>query len=491
MFYFFFDEQLKSLKETEYFISGIIVTAADQQDKKVYLDYRINEKIRADIYLPDGINILHINTKRPTIVETLLNKEINNLERKIFNIYKAQKGFKSDIIFCLANIKKDSFGRHNDRDIYSELLSIRERVINSFNNTCNIHYLFSEDFDELATKYKDQYISTLLKFKNKNLFKPLNSDKEKRNALYSIGKESKTETVFPLTEETPVNISKQNEETFKTYFKDPSQSVAIILGNGVSIPFGSDSWSDTINNMVDFLRPQFISDTNKVQNALANSSFLLSSFVKTTLENKISLNNYYDALKYCVYRKYNEQLLKKESLISTLARVKNKYINIPIATYNYDLFFEKAMEYLFGKKLTPIADGRAINYNTEILHLHGYLPMGKHYGKNIILTDQDYVSVYFKGKNSWVVDEQKKLLGQHKTLFIGSSMTDIFQMSIINDVLKEKGKSWGCYALLCLGGLNLNEKIVIMEYYSKKSINIIYVDNYDELIPKINEIFNI
>ena len=59
------------------------------------------------------------------------------------------------------------------------------------------------------------------------------------------------------------------------------------------------------------------------------------------------------------------------------------------------------------------------------------------------------------------------------------------------DVLKEKGKSWGCYALLCLGGLNLNEKIVIMEYYSKKGINIIYVDNYDELIPKINEIFNI
>jgi hypothetical protein len=104
---------------------------------------------------------------------------------------------------------------------------------------------------------------------------------------------------------------------------------------------------------------------------------------------------------------------------------------------------------------------------------------------NLILTQYDYYSVY-KG-NNWVSKKQKELLENYTCLFVGSSMSDLFQMSLINDVrnkaikksmnnMKKNNdniKIWKCFALMCLKGLSARDKVAIFNYYLNKGIHII------------------
>jgi len=70
-------------------------------------------------------------------------------------------------------------------------------------------------------------------------------------------------------------------------------------------------------------------------------------------------------------------------------------------------------------------------------HLHGFL--GSQQKTKLILSDLDYFHVYLnQTKNTRI---QTKLLRNHTCIFVGSSMSDVFQMSIIEKVKEAEDKN--------------------------------------------------
>lgn len=280
---------------------------------------------------------------------------------------------------------------------------------------------------------------------------------------------------------------------FADFVQNHSKKCTFIIGNGVSIPFGADSWETLVMNLIDYLSPFYISHQDKIINTLSKSNYLISSFVKNSLDDKHHSDIYYAGLRYCIYRKYHPEMLESNSLIKAIALAKIKYQNLKLYTYNYDRFIEHQIE-KEDPSFSPISissSSRKKDVDRGVFHLHGFIEERDKKKKSVIvLTEKDYFNHYFS-KRSWTYRLQLDALKNNFCLFIGSSMSDLFQLSIIENAYKDKGENWFCYALLCFKGLDEDEQNELLNFYYKKHIKVIYVDEYDQLIETLNTITNI
>ena len=299
-----------------------------------------------------------------------------------------------------------------------------------------------------------------------------------------------SEDRFDIDELTPERISKENSELFKRYvigyqFDDDYKGAALILGNGVSIPFGADSWDRLIDNLLDVMVPYHIDDIKRVRNALSNSTYALSSFAKGTLSRDKLISKYNNILYSSIYRKYHSLMAKEETLAKVIAEGKYKHMKMPLYTYNYDTFVEQQYTHDYHKDLYHRSSDEYTSGRDDIvIHLHGYMGYASKMAKGIVLTDNEYFDAYLSNPSSSVRKAQEYLLSDYKCLFVGSSMSDLFQMSIIQDIAKKQGKDWCCFALMCFNGLSLSEKIQLLRYYREKGIYIILADDFN-VMPKM------
>lgn len=70
-------------------------------------------------------------------------------------------------------------------------------------------------------------------------------------------------------------------------------------------------------------------------------------------------------------------------------------------------------------------------------------------------------------------------------------MSDVFQLSVIDDVYQEKSKKkqlWNCYALMCFKDVDDNDIYSVIQYYNQKGIKIIFEKAFDELINRLKRI---
>lgn len=270
---------------------------------------------------------------------------------------------------------------------------------------------------------------------------------------------------------------------------------SMILGNGVSIPFGSDSWSKVSETLFDYLSPLYLDNLSAVKKIIGDSNYFAASMSKTI----ISKSKYNEALKQCIYRKYEPSMHTSNTLLRSVVKAKIKYINMPLLTYNYDTFLEEDFSLYKHSKIMPVCDESEDKLYSEpkIKHVHGFceniFPANP---KNIILTDEEYFNEY--KENNWVVNSQKHALKGFSCIYVGSSMSDLFQLSIIDEVKKELNKDeeyyklngiWYCYALVCLKNLTPKDILTINNYYIRKSIRLIFVDDFDKLPRKLDELF--
>ena len=288
------------------------------------------------------------------------------------------------------------------------------------------------------------------------------------------------------------SISIIGEVDFKKrikYYGEP----ALFVGNGVSVHFGSDSWETLSNSLFNYLKPEYIEDEAGVNKAIGGTNYALTSMSKYMIDNK----KYYDAIYYSLYRKYRKTMHIDSTLLRSVSIIKHKYPLVPVITYNYDNFLEMDYELKYSSKMRSISTKRQDNKFLEpkIIHIHGIIPfnkVSKH--SSLILTQEEYYSAY-KAK-SWVVTRQKNLLTSNICLFVGSSMSDLFQMSVIEDVRKryysvEKPYSWKCFALLCLKDMSPKDITAIYNYYFSKGVHIIIVEDFKKLPQKLLSLFGL
>lgn len=291
-------------------------------------------------------------------------------------------------------------------------------------------------------------------------------------------------------------LGKMNIADYKKNVNQSPTPPSVIIGNGVSIPFGSDKWSQLSEYLFDFLSPKYIDNGANVRESIGNTNYSLTSMAKMMVK-KIK---YRDALYACVYRKYEDDMHKNgNTLLRAIVNAKINHKDLELITYNYDEFLEKDYRFVTGLSMTSVCSAQkdTIAQEPKVKHIHGFIPYNKpSKATSIVLTQEEYYEAY-KG-NSWRVRVQKRAL-EGVCLFVGSSLSDLFQMSLINDVKNDSEKSriglhpkrkWKCYALLCLKGLSPRDIVTVYNYYLRKGIYLVFVDDYSKLPQAFNDLMN-
>ena len=443
-------------------ISALIEEAKKTGDK-IKLNYKQNNHFY-DAYFESGISFLEI--KEPCLVEIKYSVKVDAVTSGTY--FKQLNMLNCSCILITPNYsfiyivdKEKTLGHPN---LLDQLL---ER-----NNTAVLSGLLEEKDTFIESGDNDSINISRYANKNETIYHEKHFDYDKPRSVGNIRKEQ-------------IDLFSTNYlDEFKTFLQstDNESKVAVFVGNGASIPFGSDSWSSLINNLVDYLYPHFVEETDNLKQFFSQSTYALSNLTqKTLLSSKETEAKYNEALRYCIYRKYNKLMHQKESILKNLSDAKHKYALQPIFTYNYDTFLEKQYTYDGYGSLRYYCGDESSDYRlhlSAIIHLHGYISYLKNNVKSLILTDEEYYKHYLN-TNSWVYKTQEDALKRYVCLFVGSSMSDLFQMSLINNA-KITNKKWHCYALLCGENLERKEKVTIMQYYLRRGVKVIFANDYTE-----------
>ena len=291
---------------------------------------------------------------------------------------------------------------------------------------------------------------------------------------------------------------RKNEIAFTTYAKN-SKHISLILGNGVSIPFGSEGWQDLVKNLLGQLQPRFIERVDDIDKFLGENDLSTADFSFDMLNYYGCESQYWKALKYSIYRRFNQNIWSDDSALKAIAESKYKLKgSLLLYTYNYDVFLEKQYERLYPEeKLIPITELSSIKVNdvpdNVVIHVHGVFLDDMDKGHDIVLSSTDYFEQYHLPYISKKMQCLFKSFQNDICLFIGSSMTDIFQMNMLAEALRQAEKSkakQSVFALMCLKDLKPKEKEAIYRYYVRKRIYLISFDDFETLPNKIRDLLN-
>ncbi len=300
---------------------------------------------------------------------------------------------------------------------------------------------------------------------------------------------------------TPIStVLDNNFASFKELIANSNQHISVIAGNGVSIPFGTDTWSDMTSNILMQLQPGCVDSYSSAGRFFGDISLATNDFAKFTLLDNGAGTLYWNAIKYSIYRRYNRLTHDQDSSIKAICQAKHKYWDrLSLFTYNYDTFIENQFEHDYGPAMSLTS---AINDECDaiptattdiVIHAHGRFLEGKDKGEDIILTRSEYFEEY----RSMLRPQLTKLRDALKhdiCLFVGSSMTDIFQLTMIEDNSKQYGddsKPW-IYALLPVGRFKEKEEKTLKslyEYFLKKDVLVISFDEFKDIPELIRKLF--
>ena len=353
----------------------------------------------------------------------------------------------------------------------------------------NVHFLGASYVAKLIRKYPRQWWVFVSSSSTDNEIVYDESHKTIRVANPPIAALALGKEVF-IDEKHPEGLSAISEADFKRRIK-VFHNPAMIIGNGVSIHFGSDLWNKMSDTLFDYLSPKYVDNVDLVKKSIGGSTYSSTSMSRFMIEQK----KYDQALYSSVYRKYEGNMHVDGTLVRSIVKAKKKFPKMPVLSYNYDEFLELDYQKYTGSKMIGLASKRSYNSAPEpkVAHVHGRIPFKRPSSQTkVVLTQEDYFNAY-KG-HSWIPEIQREVLRNNTCLFVGSSMSDIYQMSIINEIntryySEEKPYPWRCFALLCLKGLSPKDIVAVFNYYLSKGIYIIFTKEFSELPDKLLDLF--
>ena len=231
MFFFFF----KNESDFYSFVSSSLVSEADKEVRKIFLNYSIERGVKIDAFLPNGLSILGKNHKLPFYVEIKKSMTIDDINNS--NIRFRQSGFDGTVFYITQNTN----------------IEITNLIYDQFETM-----ILGLDFiNLLKERNPEAYLNYVLGDKNNTFIEKKDSHKKKEKTLNSIKVLLSNNEELSISDDDPEKLCAMYEREFKAYLNvnELKSNCALFIGNGVSIPFGSDNWSTMIRNLVDRLEP--------------------------------------------------------------------------------------------------------------------------------------------------------------------------------------------------------------------------------------------
>lgn len=332
-------------------------------------------KLLGDIFFPEGIAVLDVNSPLMVEVKTGLLMNVYQRElRKGTDYIRTNKGARYWVVYSYTNLNIPE----------TEIEGVSFISIDSIVKKAGIH-----TGDEKGTIIE----------KGKKPTSPDNAS---------------VETEIESQEELMNKAAKALDDT----------RCSFILGAGVSVDAGSPSWDGLLKSLLSDIpqhRPIDDADYNNVNSkcgwsALITARYILGSHLSPKeLANKMRSAIY--TAKPCVYK-------KTPTALPEIARIcKSKKIE-SILTFNYDIFMEEALdnesvlyESVFDKGATPVNV-------LPVYHLHGLIwrDAGKAFS-NPVLSEREYHRLYSNDFH-WSNVELLHALTRNTCFLVGLSMSD-------------------------------------------------------------------
>lgn len=435
-----------------------------------FFDERMPKTVNPfDAFLPNGLRDI---TDKPSFLEILYTKDSSTVNDHIKRIVSLEKDIS---VIVLTLLSKDEIRRLQTIDGYIVL---------------GLEYL-----KKLVFKNPNEWLIFSASCSKYNIV-----SYDESEDLFTVNNQSAAGLLLKVKVSLKADQIKELSEINKVIFRNAISKFsnpALFIGNGASVCFGSDLWTPLCNYLFDYLKPKYVDRIDLVKKAIGNTTFSLSSMSKYLIDEE----KYYSAIYSSIYRKYEFDMHNDNTLIRVAVKAKIKYPEMPIVSYNYDNYFERDYEIYSNNDIKSVETRASDKKTTEpkVLHVHGLFPYEEPKAKpKLVLTQEDYYKAYVG--SSWTPDVQKKILSENTCLFIGSSMSDLYQMSIIDEVQKRyyskqhpipMNGPWKCFALLCFEGMTPRDIVSTYNFYTSKGVYVIFVNEFKQLPSELKELFDL
>lgn len=196
-----------------------------------------------------------------------------------------------------------------------------------------------------------------------------------------------------------------------------------LLGAGISQDAGLPGWDQLLDTIrADLLMKQKISltEADAINTDGGNSALIKARYLKAYLER--SNYQFVPVIRRALYSNPPRQ----SKLLAVIAQAIQSNKVIEAITYNYDELLERYLDDLKISYSSVDSQNRPSPIGFPILHVHGFIPKtssDKLYDKNVVLSEDDYHSLY-RDAFHWANVEQMHALLQTTCFFIGLSLKD-------------------------------------------------------------------
>jgi hypothetical protein len=256
---------------------------------------------------------------------------------------------------------------------------------------------------------------------------------------------------------------------------------AVLLGNGVSISVGSESWASLDKRLWRLLKGK-ITNPKVARSIVGNTSYSGTLLVHYSCIRTSKEKQYYRAIYQALYRRAVLPAASGQLMHGTAVFVK-KYRPL-VLTFNYDDLFERELQTYPSTTVQSFWENQPSSFpvsDISVIHVHGFLPsplasITKAMKESIVLDEEDYYNFYIE-TDEWRRNILEETLKTKTCLLIGLSLSDTFLRNCFR-----ASNVHNHYAFLCSRGLaTFDDLVVLTSIFFDMNIDVIWKNTFKDI----------
>ncbi len=199
----------------------------------------------------------------------------------------------------------------------------------------------------------------------------------------------------------------------------------IVLGAGISIDAGAKSWNNLLQSLLQSSIEhtplgQNKDDFNDVNRCCGWSSLITARYIMRFMEDTMVIPE----IRKILYTRLPNDHINKPSALFIIARLIKQFNIESVITFNYDQFLEEALEKIDVSFMPFVGKGETHKKELPIYHVHGMVSRNDDGPTELpVLSEREYHALYADAFH-WANIELVRAFTRNTCFFIGLSMTD-------------------------------------------------------------------